>query len=109
MIASVIAALLVSGTPSSPAERPDPVGIVTTDDAQETEQTLYNNGIAARDKSDWELAAETFAKVAAMKGEHAAARTLLAWRCPLQAVAATTTALKSLAAAQDRLSEAAAG
>jgi hypothetical protein len=73
MIASLIAALLVSGTPSTPAERPDPVGIVTTDDAQETEQALYNNGIAARDKSDWDLAAETFARVAAMKGEHAAA------------------------------------
>jgi hypothetical protein len=60
MIASLIAALLVSGTPTSPAALPDPVGIVTVDDAQETEQTLYNNGIAARDKSDWDLAAETF-------------------------------------------------
>ena len=52
MIAPLIAALLVSGTPSSPAERPDPVGIAATDDAQDTEQALYNKGVAARDKSD---------------------------------------------------------
>jgi len=97
MIASLIAALLVSGTPTSPAALPDPVGIVTVDDAQETEQTLYNNGIAARDKSDWDLAAETFAKVAAMKGEHAAAA--LFWRGDaLYKLSRNDEALKSLAA-----------
>jgi HEAT repeat protein len=97
MIAPFIAALLVSGTPSSPAERPDPVGIVSADAAQETEQTLYNNAIAARDKSDWELAAETFAKVASMKGEHAAAA--LFWRGDaLYKLSRNDEALKSLAA-----------
>ena len=44
MIASLIAALLISGTPSSPADAAGAVGIVVTDDAQETEQTLYNKG-----------------------------------------------------------------
>ena len=97
MIPSLIAALLISGAPSSPADRPDPVGIVVADDAQESELTLYNNGIAARDKSDWEMAAEAFAKVASMKGDHAPAA--LYWRgFALYKLSRNDQALRSLSA-----------
>ena len=96
MIASLITVLLVSGAPTTSA-RLDSAAIIAADETQDSEQTLYNNGIAARDRNNWQIAAETFAKVAALKGEHAAAA--LYWRAyALNKLSQRDDALKSLAA-----------
>ena len=85
--------------------RPDPVGIVADRRrAGDRAGALQQRHRAPVDKSDWDAAAETFARVAALKGERADAA--LYWRGvrPQQAVDARRRA-EVARRAQDRISE----
>lgn len=67
----IVLAALLAAHPAEPSSPVDFLAVVAVDEQSGSEQALYTQGTEALDRREFEKAAESFAKAAALKGERA--------------------------------------